>query len=316
MLLINRLRNSLARTRPTPGSEIDMFLAILAATPVVVASEEVRDIGLDGQNKLPWRPPYESTWVEMDYVTRDSETNEYVHPPGQIRWGGLTVPMPPERLEQAGQMFPVLHNQTPDYGYYVTGFAYHPGRVTLNQIPNVGVLLHPHGEPPERFVYTTGPLDMTRARLDRMFPAQFTSVDESDPNDIRFYRELSWALVSMVGQVFTALHCRNVIRSQYRPTEVEVKRQRKGGKLPPVVYSTLAIQLPGSASGSPSTGGGLSSPKRLHTVRGHFKNLKDPRFKEPGWHWWPAHLRGSADKGVVVKDYNLTARPDGEARPA
>jgi hypothetical protein len=53
---------------------------------------------------------------------------------------------------------------------------------------------------------------------------------------------------------------------------------------------------------------GDSIDKALHIVRGHFATYtaEQPMFgKYVGTFWKEAHLRGNAEKGVVVKDYEV-----------
>jgi len=49
--------------------------------------------------------------------------------------------------------------------------------------------------------------------------------------------------------------------------------------------------------------------KALHICRGHFKTYDEkPLFgRLKGTFWWPQTLRGSANQGVVLKDYAVKA---------
>jgi hypothetical protein len=52
---------------------------------------------------------------------------------------------------------------------------------------------------------------------------------------------------------------------------------------------------------------GISLAKALHICRGHFKNFDDkPLFgKLTGTYWWQPHVRGTAEAGIVEKDYRI-----------
>jgi len=65
-----------------------------------------------------------------------------------------------------------------------------------------------------------------------------------------------------------------------------------------------------SASGAdPSSAIGVP-PRAYHLVRGHFATYSEERRlfgKHVGTFFIPAHVRGSAEAGAVVKDYALAA---------
>jgi hypothetical protein len=56
----------------------------------------------------------------------------------------------------------------------------------------------------------------------------------------------------------------------------------------------------------------------LHICRGHFKTFtEEARLfgKYTGTYWWPAHVRGSVDEGVVEKDYRVRLDGGGLGQP-
>jgi hypothetical protein len=106
---------------------------------------------------------------------------------------------------------------------------------------------------------------------------------------------------------FALLHCKNVVAEDNEPGERIQRECRKHGRPPRVTYKTLKIEVPQATHKrqgySEQEDGG---PKvRFHLCSGHFKNLQHPRFKNKGWHWWPAHWRGSKELGEVRKTYKL-----------
>lgn len=105
---------------------------------------------------------------------------------------------------------------------------------------------------------------------------------------------------------FSLLHCKNVVTDDRGPTEAFNKRVAKSGNPPRVTFKTISIRVPETVAferqrSQPGDDHGV----RFHLCSGHFKNLKHPRFKNPGLHWWPAHWRGDADKGIVITDRKL-----------
>jgi hypothetical protein len=110
---------------------------------------------------------------------------------------------------------------------------------------------------------------------------------------------------------FSLLHCRNVEAVAHEPTARERRQVERSGNPPRVTYKTLRIKLPEIEAGRRKPGHPDDEDARhvrFHLCRGHFKNLKHPRYKNPGWHWWPATWRGSRSLGEVVKRYKLEAR--------
>jgi hypothetical protein len=61
-------------------------------------------------------------------------------------------------------------------------------------------------------------------------------------------------------------------------------------------------------------------PKALHICRGHFKDYRRSGLfgKHQGLYWFDMHVRGTAERGVVVKDYAVQApsRPDAPVTPS
>lgn len=106
------------------------------------------------------------------------------------------------------------------------------------------------------------------------------------------------------------MHCRNVkVVTERPPEKLSKKYERKTGH-PLLKYRLLQIdhmkQVLEREGGA--TTGGLK--KALHICRGHFKHYgRDGKGLLFGKHvatvWIPMHARGSADEGVVVKDYDV-----------
>lgn len=108
---------------------------------------------------------------------------------------------------------------------------------------------------------------------------------------------------------FGLLHCKNVVQEDHVPDARLQRQVQRAGNPPRVSYKTLRIQVPQTSHQKQSLdpGDDENGPKvRFHLCSGHFKNLQHARYKNKGWHWWPAHWRGSKDLGEVHKTYQLT----------
>lgn len=118
----------------------------------------------------------------------------------------------------------------------------------------------------------------------------------------------AWLMDILPWPAFMALallHCHNVVAEDVRPDEQTQRRVAKSGNPPRCTYKTLKLQIPQASRRHSSGESGSEPATRFHLCRGHFKNLQHERFKSKGWHWWPAHWRGSPELGEVIKDYKL-----------
>lgn len=114
------------------------------------------------------------------------------------------------------------------------------------------------------------------------------------------------------------LNTRNTVLIDNQPPAKLSKRHEKKYGVPLVTYKTLKV-LPmrkvNQNDYDPATDGDTSIPRSLHIARGHFKDYRNgPGLfgKYQDIFWWDAHVRGSAETGVVVKDYDVQA-PEHEA---
>jgi hypothetical protein len=106
------------------------------------------------------------------------------------------------------------------------------------------------------------------------------------------------------------MHCKNVKveKSEGWPEKLQRSRIKKG-KAPLVRWHTLVIDPLKKIIASENKGNSDLSPKALHICRGHFKHFVDKGLfgKYHGTYWWPMHTRGSAENGVVNKNYAVKA---------
>lgn len=116
------------------------------------------------------------------------------------------------------------------------------------------------------------------------------------------------------------MHCKNVHLETIPAPHPKVQQKREKRGIPNVTFKTLVVepmrqQVRREAAANP-TGEQNHIKRALHIARGHFKDYRDgPGLfgKYKGLYWWDMHVRGSADSGVVVKDYKVQPPSDAPA---
>jgi hypothetical protein len=114
------------------------------------------------------------------------------------------------------------------------------------------------------------------------------------------------------------LHCKNVVRHDTTETDGPSSKWLRRQRVPEIRYHVLDINPMKEVL---RTEGGIDRngiKKALHICRGHFATYTEekPLFgKYTGTVWVPAHIRGSADQGVVDKDYRVKAPKSQESQP-
>lgn len=106
------------------------------------------------------------------------------------------------------------------------------------------------------------------------------------------------------------LNCKNVETETHVPPAKLSNRHRRKKGTPLVTFKTLKVNPMGKRS---SGGGGErvdigEGCTALHIVRGHFKTYTPDRpllGRHVGTYWWASNVRGSADNGIVIKDYEV-----------
>lgn len=320
MKLIDRSREFLAYAiKKKPAIRVAKgMLSMLDEAHAFIIGERVLGVGQQAIGKLPWNLPFGSTWFEWNLdddrneddkgesqLVADKYSQAFPNGP-KIRFGGSA----------AGGLVIGGFEERLDPGIAVGKVSAASGlfRFTWSPlIPSPCVMISPTiaiifkdeetGDCSHKLAIS--PLHESPGG-DPFWRSEFDTSEQAavaSETSREAARYLAWQIVGAM----CALSCRNIVGEQYTPTPAESKARTRSGGLAPVSYRILKVEIPRSVSGS---SGDLdltnpADPKRLHVVRGHFKNLKDPKFKNPGWHWWPAHLRGSIDKGVVVKDYRI-----------
>lgn len=104
------------------------------------------------------------------------------------------------------------------------------------------------------------------------------------------------------------MHCKNVELRPVEPIEALSRAQFKRRGRPLVRYHELHIEPMKAVLKTEGGAESVGLAKALHIARGHFKDFRNGkglfgRFK--GVYWWPQHLRGNAEEGVVHKGYRV-----------
>ena len=96
-----------------------------------------------------------------------------------------------------------------------------------------------------------------------------------------------------------------IVETTSRPRRLVSKQRRRYGF---ASEHTTTINLPGlryeSGRWSAKTGAGVA----WHMVRGHWRTLKHPKYKEQRRVWVRPHSKGSADLGTVSHNYTIDRR--------
>lgn len=262
------------------------------------------------ESQIPKRPPHEELWVEWDQYDKGTEG---------LWKKKIGVVVGKETVES----FRVLSKKLDDEGrkkleeiiqqhdeYYLVRMFERVDHNTIDssKIP-VGVIswvatlftfsLRDNAEKARIFGLTMSP-DQWKPVLG-IKAVSMNFYDNYDPN------MTPWPPF----MAFSLLHCRNVT-TETIPGEPNPARLVKRG-WPPLKkeYKVLRLELPKDLRPKPVTQTEADEERkmRFHLCRGHFKNLQHERFKAKGWHWWPAHWRGSKDLGEIEKRYELVGKP-------
>lgn len=103
------------------------------------------------------------------------------------------------------------------------------------------------------------------------------------------------------------MNCKNVAVSDNEPA-TRKKSELRAYRGPMVRYKTLEIEPMKKVLRTEGRSEEVGLKRALHICRGHFSTYSEdkPLFGRSGAHgnfWIPAHVRGTTERGVVVKDY-------------
>jgi hypothetical protein len=282
-------------------------------------SEEQRDaVGIAEQPKLV--PPFKTTWFEWDTRTaQGSDIAEFYRHHRITRMAILMhvsdlldhFPSIEEAHASLMETFPKS-----DYGelgtparwlVHMWEFHHGPGTVTWPDptlVPMIRTLMLDGNGASLRKPGTDVMIHATQAI------GGYTVADlvKEDPDLAHLNRHVY--LTPAMSLAF--LHCKNVTVED--ATDARTRQQRRFDErrgVAPVTFKTLVIDPSMGRKATPAQRRDAHDPvTRLHICRGHFSTYTEekPLFgKYAGTFWIPAHVRGSAEVGMVGKDYRVKA---------
>lgn len=222
------------------------------------------------------KPPYPMMWMEWNSLTQVRET------PRELNVGCLVVDTDPTYLKDgvpddlndlAGKVLTMFYLGLPDGGW-------------LNLASGYVLELDDYG---------------------RFIQEQLLFSPDSYPKGLQGDHEtLMFNYLVTVGVALSLINCKNVSTAATGKLSIgRSGRQKRNGASPKSVqYHTIV--LPGGGTESDGKGGHRATA--LHRVRGHFKTFTAERpllGQHVGTYWWGWQVRGDANNGIVISDYQL-----------
>lgn len=258
-------------------------------------------------------PPYETMWLEWGHRCDWGFIHEKpCQAPTRLRAGALISGFDISQIEDAVKDGSVEHlkSHLPGARWIMSGFLLWEGK------ENDGVLSCPPGfvwgvDPEGRLILRDGEIPCS--------PHPLSHSEELTDEDKRQATGFSWFLC-IPFMALSLMHCKNVdlVKSPPLPEALQQARRKKGR--PPLLrWHTLVVKPFGRAR-HPSNGHGRPDPlsASLHTCRGHYKRYKEGGGlfgRHHGVYWWTKHARGSAENGVVLKDYRVLPSDTDDRKP-
>lgn len=160
----------------------------------------------------------------------------------------------------------------------------------------------------DRKVCVPGP-HMLRLEIDKS--GRLLEIGKRSPvfwkeSDLPTNEDWLWFDTRVEVPVFLAisfLHCKNVVLEEHHPS-VPGKRNRHG---PHITFKTLNIKPMQKVLRDEGNAETTGLKMALHICRGHFKTFSGKGLfgKYTGTYWWDSQVRGKAESGIVIKDYEV-----------
>jgi hypothetical protein len=305
MLLWDRLHEAAKRS----GAEA-YRRGLFHAMPVYELSDVVPLFGSfakEAERPIPKRPPHDDMWCEWEWTINEDRGGSCL-----FRFGATIVRC--YRSEMAGVDWPApLDEADENYIAVPFGVLVKPDVLDKDGL-SPSALAQIRAAVGVPFALPNGLLVMMADGSRRVEVHRTAPKEDNHSFDVfgvhrapeamgglDFVQPATWPAF----MAFALLHCRNVVTEEVAPPERIQRECAKHGRPPRVTYKTLKVEVPKTVHARQSYDGGEDDgPKvRFHLCSGHFKNLQHERYRNKGWHWWPAHWRGSADLGRVEKRY-------------
>lgn len=263
------------------ASQLVVYSKVAIKSAVKIRAQNVSDFLLSKPSKLDvskdipnWMPPFEICFIEFSTPMED----EYDPEKQVICQSGAIV----HRMEYDGQEGAV----SPDAKWQIAGVSWCcmvGGRSSLSGKP---MLL--------------GTFNVFTNHNGHCLDCFFNGFEFDVLKDIRS------KILSVAGMTCSFMHCKNV--RQVETKEDPGERFRKQYGVPKYTYRTLQIDPMKEVLRREGKSDSEGLKRALHICRGHFSTYSEekPLFgKYPGTFWVPDHVRGSKERGEVVKDYNV-----------
>lgn len=141
---------------------------------------------------------------------------------------------------------------------------------------------------------------------ERSLCADLVAVDRS-AHSHELAKGVQWPLLNPVLLAVSLAHCKNVRLEEQQSPRHERRQTERAGKPPLTKFYTLEIDPMRTVLRTEGRSGEHGLQKALHICRGHFKDYREHGLfgRNKGLYWWDAHVRGTAERGTVVKDYAI-----------
>lgn len=150
-----------------------------------------------------------------------------------------------------------------------------------------------------RSVYLVGASETHNTWLASQFPGVRPGTCENNA-------EANTSALAGLDMLWALAACKNASFVVHRPTARSIRQANRDRQPRPSPFRVLRLTRPVvtrvEQEGETTE---ERSKQRFHLVRGHFKNLTHPRYKEPGLYWWPSHWRGDETLGTVPQKYKV-----------
>lgn len=247
-----------------------------------------------------WMPPFSTIFFEWNHpkeiVFPDGQRKEFTD--GQV--GALLFSLPPA---VAAAEFPRLFRMSEARKETVARLATISSQVLVVSIWHAYSQKPYHGRPMfmdrRAFIF----IDPQGKHLDSTVAATYPKEEAVEDGDATVHKTL-FAL----GLGIAFCHCKNVTVSESIPGNSRAWHNPKKG--PVFRFNTISIDPMREVLRREGRSEETGLRRALHLCRGHFATYAEdrPMFGRPGAHgsfWIPQHVRGSADQGIVVSDYNV-----------
>lgn len=267
------------------------------------------------------RLPYKKTWFDFTSTGNDSPVHVYSHGEEDVK-----VPVRGILAEEVSEdcfvawTFNKVDTQDKDLQFlkkkdlnwimcpFFSLISTKDGGITLEEAsiiikstyPEAGSLLKE--VTPNMFLFAT--TDNIKQMAISMGVSEDMYLRQMFLDEIRDYSCLNLALMLLNAKNIGAQD--HTHREIVKTTTKKGKSKKRKIKIPALTYKTLVLKPFGKKQKKLQDQGLWDN--KLHLCRGHFKvyTAEKPLFgKYVGVFWWQPQIRGSEDRGTIVKDYRL-----------